>query len=627
MDKQLLESVKIVMNQSLYESILLLEDKISWLKERNPTIDTSHDQFAQHKDTHSIIDHLAKADPTPNKIYTPWVLNQYKKKNIRQEDVERVNGVLSNFHKYKGKLDKKDINQYQTVADVKTATEPHIGTAVTKKEQAQESEVKGRTLIHSDPSGLKVYKLENNPHGEKVSQDLYGGGAELGGCHTDWCTAARSDGGSQMFKHYSEKGNLYVIHTPSGSVYQAHPKTEQLMDKDDRSVDQYHPEIEHISKALDHIPDGSKLKIANEIPGKIDPTHYHEILAGHEKDENYTSITNMFKRDDIPSDIVKQGVHHENNFVKISALNSNKVDPDDIRSLIKTSPSYIQYHVIRNSNTPKDVLKHVIDNHGKYDSSAINAALRHKNMDSEMIQGTLEKNYSSVINNVVTSNPNASKENLDYALHALKLSNVVAQHLNATPEQLHHIVTKEPISFRNQYIMHAAIKNPNAGKDTLIYASNHDSDSFAMSLLDHPNKLPKEVIDKLIDNKNPEVGRLLFGNRDKSEFTTEQIDRGVNHPSSKVRETALQHSDNVEHIRKLINDPSMSVRHAAVSHPLAPPDVIDKALDDDYGLVKETAVKHPNASKENLEKALISPNWRVQALATKHPKAKEFGIA
>lgn len=98
---------------------LLLENRIQFLKDKNPTIDTSHDALAIHDTPSDIIDHFANVgDPSKNKQHTQWILGQYKKKNIRQEDMFRVRPALEHFDKYKSKLDKKDINQYKTLSEL-----------------------------------------------------------------------------------------------------------------------------------------------------------------------------------------------------------------------------------------------------------------------------------------------------------------------------------------------------------------------------------------------------------------------------------------------------------------------------------------------------------------------------
>ena len=260
----LIEAATFIIESTLYES-MLLEDRIQFLKDRNQSIDTSHDPLAIHKDSNDIIDHFAQnADPTNNKSHTQWILGQYKKGNIVQSDAVKIHGILSNFEKYKPKLDKKDINQYKTTNDIEGAVSPHIGSAVTRKEKSVEAESMGRTLVHQDDSGLKVYKLENTPEGKSASQDIYGGGYELGGTHTSWCTSARGD--KNLFAEYSKHGHLHVIHTPSGNVYQAHHKIGQLMDSHNKSVNNKNEDVKHITSGLDHIPNGWQLKLSHSLP-------------------------------------------------------------------------------------------------------------------------------------------------------------------------------------------------------------------------------------------------------------------------------------------------------------------------------------------------------------------------
>lgn len=242
--------------QSLIEAALqvlestLLEDRIDFLKDKNQEIDTSHDALAQHRASGDIIDHLAThADPTKKKTYTQWILGQYKAKNIRQEDAGRVHSVLTNFEKYKSRLANKDINQYDTINSVSQAVHPHLGLPTTRKEETAHSIHAGRTLVHDNGQGLKVFRLEPTEDGKKASQEIYGGGHELGGTHTSWCTAARSE--DCMFDKYSKKSPLYTIHTPTGNVYQAHPETKQLMDAKDEDIEPSSKDVTHVAKALD----------------------------------------------------------------------------------------------------------------------------------------------------------------------------------------------------------------------------------------------------------------------------------------------------------------------------------------------------------------------------------------
>lgn len=208
----------------------LLESRIDFIKNKfKDKLNTEHDTFATHKDPSSIVDHFAEnGDPTKKKIYTDWIVGQYHKGNIRQEDAPRVHDYLSNFEKYKSKLPEKDINKYGTLKDVGEALKPHIGTAATKKEETAVQNDAGHELKYEDDR-IKIYHLKT----KEASQNLYGGGAVSG--KTDWCTAARSD--QCMFDHYNKKGKLHVVHDKkTGEVYQYHAHEGQFMDRHDAPI-------------------------------------------------------------------------------------------------------------------------------------------------------------------------------------------------------------------------------------------------------------------------------------------------------------------------------------------------------------------------------------------------------
>ena len=79
------QAASLLLEQTHYG--MLTEGRITFLKKNNPEIDSSHDVLATHRDSGAIIDHFAQnADPSPKNLNTQWILSQYKKKAIRQED-------------------------------------------------------------------------------------------------------------------------------------------------------------------------------------------------------------------------------------------------------------------------------------------------------------------------------------------------------------------------------------------------------------------------------------------------------------------------------------------------------------------------------------------------------------
>jgi hypothetical protein len=226
---------------SFKDFLLLVENRIAGIKdmikkheEKNQSkyFDTSFDTHAQHRDTDAIVDHFAThADPTPNKSNTQWILNRYRSGNFRQEDAPRIHSALSEFAKYKGRLDKKDLNQYKGLSDVEDAVAPHAGTFASKGERERVTKTEGADLVHQDSKGLTVHHIKT-----KEAACLYGKG-------TMWCTASdKPELGEDrryehnMFDHYNKDGPIHVIQTPEGRKYQSHEESSQLMNEKDQPV-------------------------------------------------------------------------------------------------------------------------------------------------------------------------------------------------------------------------------------------------------------------------------------------------------------------------------------------------------------------------------------------------------
>lgn len=221
----------------------LVENRIEFLKKNNATLDTSHDPHGEHKDAGAIIDHFAdKADPTKNKSHTQWIVGQYKKKNIRQEDAGRIHGALKDFESYKGKLANKDINSYKKVSDVEDAVAPHLGTHVSKKAETKAIKHEGADLKYEDDH-ISIHHIKSEDAAKH-----YGKG-------TKWCTAADNN---NMFSHYHKDGPIHIIHDKTnGRKYQFHSASNQFMDEKDNEIskEDFHSIKHSFHKAIDKHPE------------------------------------------------------------------------------------------------------------------------------------------------------------------------------------------------------------------------------------------------------------------------------------------------------------------------------------------------------------------------------------
>ena len=597
----LIETIKEQREFQIYESILLTEDRIQYLKDKTPTIDTSHDTLAIHHNPSDIIDHFADiGDPSKNKQHTQWILGQYKKKNIRQEDMYRVRPALENFDKYKSKLAKKDINQYKTLSELEGAVRPHLGTAATKKEQEKEVVTKGRTLVHSGEDGTQVYRLEPTDEGKAASVKIYGGGGDLGGTHTSWCTAADSD--HNMFHYYSKHQPLHVIHTPDGEVYQAHPHSDQLMDRHDNEIENFDYEnsnrknIDKIGKALDHIPDGWKMKVSKEFPNVTPdevsrafhsgndnlaitavehPLASPEILGKALKSPRYDLVSAAIKNPRTRREDVKEFLASDqpaSNSYRYFGNVHPSLSPDDLREIYHTKKGLVRRGVLDNPNTPKDVLEHAIHNPNLGHDDMLSVT-QHPNTDVSMLKDIVAKHPSQLFN--VVKNKNATPEMIDEAL-------------------------REPGNIF-QYGKVDAVKNTNATKENLHTALKDHSAMVRVAALENENSDESHLDVALKDND------------------IEVIRAALRHP--KITS---------EHIDKIYSDPSKEahIKIDALKHSKASPELLERASKDyiDSPTAIHNILKNKNVTTKIVDGLAKSGNLRYAFYASEHPKLSPEGI-
>ena len=221
----------------LYEE-LLTEDRIDFLKNKWPEIQSGHDTGAVHRKAADIIDFLAnKADPTKKKNYTQWIVNRYNSGAFRQEDAPRIHQTLSDFDAAKHHLpvEQRDIGKYSRLSDIALSVAPFAGK---DKEQVMADKM-AKQSEEQHPGFDKKYEDENitvhHLHNNETSQKLFGRP------RTEWCTAW--EGNSCRFDHYTKEyenhGPLFVVtRKKDGAVFQYHPTSNQFMDKNDDPINQ-----------------------------------------------------------------------------------------------------------------------------------------------------------------------------------------------------------------------------------------------------------------------------------------------------------------------------------------------------------------------------------------------------
>ena len=185
-----------------------------------------------YDDIDQFIERVGEIDPSPNGIYMPWIARlAIKKQNEnRTEDFDRLSQDLQNFEQFKTKLEKKDINQYKSFAEVFTAIEPFLQPRKkTTAEKKADRELAKKQTARADI--IDVYSGQEGWVKIPTSQAA----AKYLGQNTRWCTAATKN---NMFDEYNKSDKLFVIYDKaSGARYQLHIHGGQFMDVKDSPVD------------------------------------------------------------------------------------------------------------------------------------------------------------------------------------------------------------------------------------------------------------------------------------------------------------------------------------------------------------------------------------------------------
>lgn len=187
-------------------------------------LQTTPDQFQiDDRWLPDILNRLEEGDPTPNKIYVPWLAREYIKGNIRRiEDITMFIQPLTMFETYKRR---RDFPQH--IKDIMRLTSMQFYNAMGQfTPPAEELKDKGRsTQVYKD-ANVRIIVPE-----DQAAACYYGQG-------TQWCTAATKS--RNYFDQYNRQGKMYILlpQQPKydGERYQLHFASGQFMDEEDEPV-------------------------------------------------------------------------------------------------------------------------------------------------------------------------------------------------------------------------------------------------------------------------------------------------------------------------------------------------------------------------------------------------------
>jgi len=491
----------------LLENYFLIENekRLDFLKDKHKDgFDTSHDTLAKHQEPNDIVNHFAKkGDPTPKKEHTQWILNQYKKKNIRQEDAPQIKKNLKDFEKAKPHLEKKDLNSYDHISDLRDAVATKLNFAKkkeTEKKNLETKKVADVKELYSHEDGTKGYKIPNR----ESSIRNYGSSGKM--AKTNWCTAANSE--NNMFNDY--KGGKYTMHFPNGHVLQFHHQSKQIMDEKDKRVDdndpRYKEHLHHIRKFITQ---------THELEGKPKSNllHSYKHYEPHEIEDHMNKLHESVYDSRLSSD-------------QSSILQKQKVDK---RHIDKIMDNLDERHS-KGENIPWH------DQHHK-------ALAEHISTSPHIHQDHIDR----IIKNSTNANENV-------ASHNREMRSKLMDNKNRTSEQLHHQLDN-PDDYGTRQ------------DETLIASHNYDESHIKKhiktgnmsvttmgSILKHHPKLSHETQDDIIDRYK---SRFNAGESHASNKVYRDAIRHQDSPSPRVIDHIVNNSsaaDGMDHMSEFMKN-------------------------------------------------------------------------
>lgn len=620
--------------KSFKEYIALEEAKIDDYKAQESSISTEHDPDATIKEPSDIVDHFHAHNPTGDINHTKWVVGQYKKGLIKQEDAPAMKDLLTNFNKFKDKLPKKKIEQYKTHAELQHAIAPHIGTSTSEKQSAQvEKDMdEGTTLVHSTPNMTlrHIHTKEGSIAASKYPD----------GKRPSWCTA-REDS-QNMFDHYNSRtgGKFYVAHLPNekppfhkigiavgANEFQDADNT-KLEDRRLKTLVERNPEMKEI-------PELQGASIHTTKPENVEK-HIHDLMDNDPEDtrdeifnnsEKYTKHLKLFHLKKVHDTINQyddemEKAEDEDDSVKNSKFKSvlkelarGTGNPETLEHLSKHPDDGVKAAVARNYSTPKIVRKQFLDHpnpivRGSVELRDFPERIRAETVAKETNPSVIAKHVtgddSLDVQKAALANPNTGSDalaNIAAISHNPEIHEAILKHHKTDASVLELMV-------RNNVALHAhaseLVNHPKSSSDVLSYVGRNashlvrtDGDknrNIMHDILKHPNTDEDTLASLARNTGQPDIHQAILDHHKVSGIAINEIAEST-HDNGVLKSIA----NNLKAQRNALHQISMKT---------------------DDPEIQKAIIKHPNVDKYALGSiAMKTDDPEIQRAVIEHPKS------
>ena len=521
---------------SILESIFIFEGRIDFLKKQHEDgIDSSHDTLAKHREPHDIIDFLAnEADPSKNKKYTQKILNWYKDKQFRQEDVGRIRQVLKDFETHKKKLPHSDINKYDSFHHLNSSLEgfrpkkTNMEWGDFSQDDLDHINGAGATVIHDDPK-YTVREVH-----DQRAMDILGKGSE-------WCVVSNKHRGTPMrgvgedssyFDDYKEEhpgSTYYHVHDKeTGERFLNHHESDQHLYDVDNEEQGWNSEVaskyqEGMSKTLKGLSNREKIK-----------SHFisQEDLHAMHTDGSVYVRRRVAEHPNTRHDTL-HAMHTDRSFTVRTAVAKNpNTHPDNLHAMHNDNYLEVRHAVAKNPNTRPDTL-HGMHTDRNRDVKRYVANNRNTHPDTLHAMHT---DRSFTVRTDVAGNPNTRPDTL-HDMHTddnRDVRAVVAYNPNTHLDILHTLHTDD-----DWVVRHAVAKNPNTRHDTLHALSTDRVEYVKQAVASNRNTHP-DILHAMHTDDDKPVRRVVASNPNTHPYTLHVLSTDRDEDVSNAAKEALE---------------------------------------------------------------------------------------
>ena len=600
------------------EYIALEEAKIDDYKAQESSISTEHDPDATIKEPSDIVDHFHAHNPTGDINHTKWVVGQYKKGLIKQEDAPAMKDLLTNFNKFKDKLPKKKIEQYKSHAELQHAIAPHIGTSTSEKQSAQiEKDMnEGTTVVHSTPNMTlrHIHTKEGSIAASKYPD----------GKRPSWCTA-REDS-QNMFDHYNSRtgGKFFVAHLPNekppfhkiGIAVGAN----EFQDADNTKLEGRRLKtLVDRNPEMKEIPELQGASIHTTKPENVEK-HIHDLMdndpedtkhvIGYSKEGTYSkkvrSTVDQYDDEMEKAEDEDDSVKNSKFKSVLKELARGTGNPETLEHLSKHPDDGVKAAVARNYSTPKIVRKQFLD----HPNPIVRGSVELRDFPERIRAETVAKETNpSVLAKHVTGDDSldvqkAALANTNTGSDALANIGAISHHPEIHKAILEHPKTDAPaleLLVRNNVALHNHAKeilnHPKASSDTLSYLGRNVMNKDIMhDILKHPNTDAETLSSMSRNTGQPDIHQAI-----------------LKHP--KVDRRAIAQIAESTHDEGVIK--------SIVKHPETQGNGLHQiSMKTDDPEIQKAIIKHPNVDKYALgDIAKKTDNPEIQKAVIEHPQS------